>query len=328
MNYSKFTIYPTAFVGAVLIGFVTYRFFVFEPESNVLIESVIPSHQRLATPPAAPAPPLFPLSLEEKDGALSAAGGEEHRLTQDRIMGWIRDGRVLSAEDRESLLAFLGQGQPEGMEPGEWEERVNEVLNLLRSQSGEVPGLVETMLRMAAEDTNPVLRMYALQHIAMWIPDEPSEESREAMMGYLRKLSLLPDDPLAGSAVLFLSDLERVGKLPKGFAPDGTIAVTALRIASDATASADVRISALHACVDQGVGESMANRRPEIAATARKIAADASLMIPLRKAAIHTIGMFGTQDDVKLLEPLSEKAPALADATSPAIGKLRKQLAD
>jgi hypothetical protein len=43
--------------------------------------------------------------------------------------------------------------------------------------------------------------MYALQHIAMWIPDEPSEESREAMMGYLRKLSWSADDPLAGSAV-------------------------------------------------------------------------------------------------------------------------------
>ena len=37
--------------------------------------------------------------------------------------------------------------------------------------------------------------LYALQHIAMWIPDEPSEESRKAMMGYLQQLSLLPDDP-------------------------------------------------------------------------------------------------------------------------------------
>jgi hypothetical protein len=307
---------------------VAYRFIVGTPEDHVQEKSALPNPLQPANQPAIPEPPLFPLSSEEKNGVFAAVGWEDHRQTQDLIMGWIREGRVLSVEDRESFLSFVGQGQPEGMASGEWEERVNEILNLLRSQSGGVPGLAETMLKMAEEDTNPVLRMYALQHIAMWIPDEPSGESRKAMIDYLRQLSLLPDDPLAGSAVLFLSDLERGKKLPKGFAPDGMIAETALRIASDATASPDVRIAALHACVDQGVGEGMANRRPEIAATARLIAADTSLMIPLRKAAIHTIGMFGTEEDAALLESLSVNAPTLADATKPAMGKLRRKEAE
>jgi hypothetical protein len=296
------------------IGLLTYRSIVGERESQGQVKPAFPVHQQPANPPVASPPPLVPLLTEEKDDAFAGAGGEDHRLTQDRIMGWIRDGLSLSEEDRESLLSFLGQGQPKGMASGEWEERVNEILNLLRSQSGGVPGLAEAMMKMAEKDANPVLRMYALQHIAMWIPDEPSEESREAMMGYLRTLSWSADDPLAGSAVLFLSDLERDGVLPEGFVADGKIGETALRIASDSSAKSDVRIAALHACVDQGTAAALP--------AARAIAADASLMIPLRKAAIHTIGRFGSAEDAALLESLAGELPALAAATKPALEHL------
>jgi len=132
--------------------------------------------------------------------------------------------------------------KPETLEAGEWEERVNEILNLLRSQPGGVPGLANLMLKMAEENSNPVLRMYALQPIAMWIPDEPSVESCKAMMDCLQRISWLPDDPLAGSAVLFLNDLQRNGSLPEGMSADGMIGETALRIASYATACPDVRM--------------------------------------------------------------------------------------
>jgi hypothetical protein len=133
----------------------------------------------------------------------------------------------------------------------------------------------------------------------------------------LRTLSWSADDPLAGSAVLFLSDLERDGELPEGFVPDGTIGESALRIASDATASPDVRIAALHACVDQGTAGALP--------AARVIAADTSLMIPLRKAAIHTIGQFGTREDAALLESLAEELPSLGAATKPALEKLEAE---
>jgi hypothetical protein len=313
----KAIVLPAAFVGATLIGLLAYRFVGFGLQSHVDVNPAIPDHQQRTNSPVAVVSPLFPLSMEERDGAFAADGGEDHRLTQDRIMGWRRDGRVLMVEDREALLEFLGQGQPKGMASGEWEERVNEILNLLRSQHDGVPGLAEAMMKMAEGDGNPVLRMYALQHIAMWIPDEPSEESREAMMGYLRTLSWSADDPLAGSAVLFLSDLERDGELPEGFVPDGTIGESALRIASDATASPDVRIAALHACVDQGTAGALP--------AARVIAADTSLMIPLRKAAIHTIGQFGTREDAALLESLAEELPSLGAATKPALEKLEAE---
>lgn len=312
----------TSIAGAAFVGLLTYLSIVGKREIHGQVKPVLPVHRQSANPPVPSSPPLVPLSPEERDGAFAAEGGEDHRLTQDRILGWIREGRVLSNEDEESLLTFLSQGQPKWMASGEWEERVNEILNLLRSQPGGVPGLAEAMLKMAAEDANPVLRMYALQHIAMWIPEEPSEESRAAMMGYLRKLSWSADDPLAGSAVLFLSDLERDGELPEGFAADGEIGETALRIASDATAPPDVRIAALHACVDQG--QFADRRRPEIAATARAIAADTSLMIPLRKAAIHTIGRFGGAEDRELLESIAEENRDFMAATKPALERLER----
>lgn len=143
-------------------------------------------------------PTSAPVSREELAAALVSGTGDEHRQIQDIIMTWTREGRLLAGEDVAALLAFLDQGQPTGMTAGEWEERVNELFNLLRSQPGEVAGLVPTMLRMAAEDTNPVLRMYALQHIALRLADEPNAENRQAMMDHLGTLAESTQNPLAG----------------------------------------------------------------------------------------------------------------------------------
>lgn len=275
-------------------------------------------------------PPVIPLSDAERATALITTSSEEHRLAQDLIMGWKREGRILSAADQETLLNFLRSGQPDGTTSGEWEERVNEILNLLRSQPGGVPKLAETMVQMAKNDVNPVLRMYALQHIAMWIPHEPSPASREAMVDFLRQIAASADHPLAGSAVLFLSDIGSTSVLPIDVPGDKGIGATALRIATDARARPEVRISALHTCVDQGkaadpaLRASMLKNRAEIVATAHAIASDTSLMIPLRKAAIHTIGQFGTQEDRKALADLQQQDPILTAATKPAMKSLQE----
>jgi hypothetical protein len=76
MNTKRSIIILTAVGGAPLIGLVTYRFVVREPDSHGLVESGFPVRQRLANPPAAPTQPFFPLSMEEKEGALSSAGGD------------------------------------------------------------------------------------------------------------------------------------------------------------------------------------------------------------------------------------------------------------
>jgi len=223
---------------------------------------------------------------------------------------------VLTPEDRDALLAYLTQPQPPALSSGEWEERVNEILNLLRAQSGGVPGLSDLMLHMADCDSNPVLRMYALQHIALWIPDETAPEKRDAMLAYLHTLLKRPSDPLAGSALLFLTDLEHSGHIPRSAERDAQFQAAALRLVSDPSTRPDVRISVLHACVDR--------KQSDILPTARVIAADETQMIPLRKAAIHSIGRMGTEADIALLESLAARNKDLQAAITPALMLLKK----
>lgn len=294
------------FVGLVL----AFSMIACEKQGNESITSgnVPVSHIAPATPPPTQ------LSIENIELVHTNDGGHSHILAQDTLLQWIREGRELTAEDRDMLLAVVRQPAPEAMQGGEWEERVNEILNLLRSQPGAVPGLADAMLELAEDSPGFVMRMYALQHIAMWIPAEPDEEKRKAMMDYLQRLTWSADDPLAGSAVLFLSDLQRNGSLPEDMSADDLVGRTALRIAADATAAPDVRIAALHACVDQGTAAALP--------AARRIASDAKEMIPLRKAAIHTVGQFGSAEDVEWLETLAAGEPVLRGATGPAVGRL------
>jgi hypothetical protein len=178
-----------------------------------------------------------------------------------------------------------------------------------------VPGLADLMLHMAERDPNPVLRMYALQHIALWIPDETVPEKRGAMVYYLHQLITRPSDPLAGSALLFLTDLEHSGHIPRSAETEAQFHAAAQRLISDSSTRADVRISVLHACVDR--------KQSDILPTARAIAADPSQIIPLRKAAIHSIGRMGTVADIALLESLATENKDLQAATSPALKQLK-----
>lgn len=161
-----------------------------------------------------------PERISGREQTLALGTSEEHSLAFAQLIDWVKQQQVLTPEDRDALLAYLSQPQPHALKSGEWEERVNEILNLLRAQPGGVPGLADLMLHMAERDANPVLRMYALQHIALWIPDESIVEKREAMIQYLHQLLNRPNDPLAGSALLFLTDLEHAGHIPRSAETD------------------------------------------------------------------------------------------------------------
>jgi hypothetical protein len=258
----------------------------------------------------------IPSALTEKEQTLALGTGEEHAEAFVQLMEWIKNQQVLTPEDRDALLTYLTQPQPPTLSSGEWEERVNEILNLLRTQQGGVPGLSELMLHMAEQDPNPVLRMYALQHIAMWIPDEPTPEKREAMVKYLQQLLQRPNDPLAGSALLFLTDLEHTGQIQRSAETDAQFQTAALNLITNPKTRPDVKISVLHACVDR--------KQNDILPTARTIAADESLMIPLRKAAIHCIARLGSKEDIPLFESLAAENKDLQAATTPALENLKK----
>ena len=246
---------------------------------------------------------------------LALGTGEEHAQAFAQLIEWIKQQQVLTPEDREALLAYLTQPQPPALTSGEWEERVNEILNLLRAQPGGVPGLADLMLHMAERDANPVLRMYALQHIALWIPDETVAENREAMVDYLHQLLARPNDPLAGSALLFLTDLEHAGHIPRSAETDAQFQAAAVRLVTDPATRPDVKISVLHACVDR--------KQSDILPTARGIATDETQMIPLRKAAIHSIGRMGSTEDLSSLEDMLHDKGELKVAIAAAIKNLQ-----
>lgn len=268
-------------------------------------------------PPTELIRPVSPLLPEDISRSVSAVSGEAHKVALEEIMGWVRNQQVLTDDDRDTLLAYISQSKPESLKAGEWEERVNEMLNFLRGQPGGVPGLADLLRRMVVADSDPVMRMYALQHLSMWVPDEPMPENRAAMIDLLKRLAETPGDPLAGSAVLFLDDLSRNPSLPDIEKVAGELIETqALRLAEDSGTKPDVQITALHTCAARGMKDA--------APAARLIAANESLMIPLRKAAIYSLGELGSAGDQVLLESLAASDPTLAEAATPALKRLRR----
>ncbi|MBN8457665.1 MAG: HEAT repeat domain-containing protein [Verrucomicrobia bacterium] len=91
---------------------------------------------------------------------------------------------------------------------------------------------------------------------------------------------------------------------------DGVLETTSRRLVGEAGAGVDVRISAVHACVDR----KDAGALPDL----RKVAADPLLVSTLRKAAIHAIGQLGTAEDMALLDSLPQDDPNLSQALTPA----------
>lgn len=292
------------------LSFIVFQLRPYSQQSSGLPES----HHLNATPLDANVE--LPQPIKGREQTLALGTGEEHSQAFAQLIDWIKQQQVLTPEDREALLAYLTQPQPPALTAGEWEERVNEILNLLRAQPGGATGLSDLMLHMAERDPNPVLRMYALQHIALWIPDETVAEKRDAMVAYLHTLLKRPNDPLAGSAILFLTDLEHSGHIPRSAETDAQFQAAAQRLVSDSSTRPDVRISVLHACVDR--------KQSDILPTAREIAADSTQMIPLRKAAIHSVGRMGSKEDIALLESLATENKDLSAAITPALKLLKE----
>jgi hypothetical protein len=99
---------------------------------------------------------------------------------------------------------------------------------------------------------------------------------------------------------------------------DETLEGASRRLVGEAGTGADVRISAIHACVDR----KDAGALPDL----RRIAADTSLVSTLRKAAIHALGQLGTSEDVALLDSLPGDDSNLGQAIHPARRSLAARL--
>ncbi len=270
---------------------------------------------RQASMPMDQAPSQVDIDEAPHAAALSAQTGDTHDLAVSSLVELAKRRRTINPEDAQILLAFISAPKPGDLADDEWEERVNVILNLLRQQS-EVPGLADYLLTTADKNPSRVLRLYALQHISLWYAKATEEAEKQRMISLLETLATREEEETAGCAVPMLSDLQREGM--KQGAPvidDERIAKASHHLVANTTAPQDVRISAIHACVDRMDAAPL----PEL----RKIAADDSLVSTLRKAAICAIGQLGDEEDLKLLESLPQADGNLSMAVNPA----RKALA-
>jgi hypothetical protein len=257
------------------------------------------------------------LPLEGLEVAKSVESGESHSIALDLLVSLAKRQQQLAGSDAQTLLSFISAPMPEGLSEGEWEERVNVILNALRVQGKEVPGLTEFLLTTAEQHPSRILRLYAMQHLTLWHHRERSVEKRREIVALFERLAEKDGEESAGAAVMFLNDLARQAEDAGEQGPDPeVIARAALKLAAEPQAKQDVRISALHTCTER--------RMTEVLPAALTIAADTAAVLPLRKAAVFAIGQLGTAADRVLLENLEAVTPALRPATTQALMHLQE----
>ena len=173
--------------------------------------------------------------------------GEPHSFAISDLVSRTKANERLSPTDIQALVAFISSPKPGDSTDGEWEERVNGVLNLLRRQTQDFK------MQDAREEGATSLASSGPASQGAAGPPRPTRSDR--------------------------IDWGRV---------DGVLKEASRRLAGDAGAAADVRVSAVLACVDR----QNAGTLPVL----RSIATDPALAITLRKAAIHGRGSPGVMD--------------------------------
>ena len=68
---------------------------------------------------------------------------ESQSMALDVAVRLAKRQQQIASSEAEALLDFISSSKPVGFTNGEWEERVNVVLNVLRVQENYVPGLVD-----------------------------------------------------------------------------------------------------------------------------------------------------------------------------------------
>jgi hypothetical protein len=143
----------------------------FRNERRALREAIVPE---ISTPSQA----TKHLTSRELQSMTSSEGGESHSMAVDDLVNLAKRRQTFAPDEMQALLSFISAPKPEALTDGEWEERVNVVLNALRVQGKEVPGLTEFLLTTAEQYPSRILRLYAMQHLALWHHRERSVEKR------------------------------------------------------------------------------------------------------------------------------------------------------
>ncbi len=229
-----------------------------------------------------------------------------------------RHGTGLDPRLADMLLERLDGGIPESMPLVSWRHFFNSSLNALAATSGVGSDrMASVLMHVMEQDPDKIMRLYALQHIALHQP-RTTEPLRGEIGRRVAALAYELDDEISGTAVIVMEQWQGVMDAAGEKVPDGQRAAALTGIMSDENRAADVRISAVHAAVDGSYRESLP--------AARAIATDPAQDAMLRKAAIHLIGQLGDADDAALLGQCAAENPRIAQAARPAMERLSDRL--
>lgn len=185
----------------------------------------------------------------------------------------------------------------------------NSAFNVLHFGYGQ-EAFTRYLHQLALHDDVTTMRVYAIQHLGLQREDgRLSGMLAEQVRLSLHEMAKERDGGVAGMAIARLTEWN--GSPDTAEAED---IAHALDLATDPTLPMNVRVTALNAA------------GPDALTLARKLAVDSTQPVILRKSAIACIGIHGGPEDIADLEQLRVENFRLAQASNPAIRKLRDRL--
>jgi hypothetical protein len=222
----------------------------------------------------------------------------------------------LSVVDFESLVVFL-QDVPVPEDFTSTQNRMfkNDLMNVLRLQADRQDQVANVLMGVARDEAqDPVVREYALQHLALLCGAAP--ETRGAVHEFLRELADAPGRNLAGTSLISLYRLAEYS----GFKEKDELVADAFSLASSTDTDIPTRLTALQVCMLLGDARALA--------LARNIVNE-SESVPLKMSAIATLGEMGTMSDALALEQMIDHTERpLRGAVAGALERLMERLSD
>ena len=237
-------------------------------------------------------------------------GGDKR--TRELAIAWLdtqaREGNTLSSEQTTWLLDTLHAGGHPDWDPGYRQWFYNSAFNALHRSEASQP-LTRLLAGLAEKDPDPILRLYALQHIGTQRANGRLSGPLALEIHELLRRLLGTDPATSGTVIDLLATWDGEGN-----SSDPASRARAAAMAEDRSLATDVRITALHTA------------GPESLAPARRLAVDTSEPVLLRKAAIACIGRHGGEADFADLKKLSGESSRLAQAADPALTAIQQRL--
>jgi hypothetical protein len=237
-------------------------------------------------------------------------GGDER--TRELAIVWLdtqaREGRPLTTEQTTWLIDTLQSGGHPDWKPGYRQWFYNSAFNALHRSEAPQP-LTRLLAQLAEKDPDPILRLYALQHLGTQRADGRLTDPLASEIHTLLHGLLKADPATAGTVIDLLATWDGEEN-----SADPEVRARAAAMAEDKSLATDVRVTALHAA------------GPDSLAPARLLAVDTTQPVLLRKAAIACIGRHGGEVDFANLKKLSGESSRLAQAADPAQATIRQRL--